>query len=79
MECSFVEIKITSTYHAGETQHGYKLSNGVVLFFGEQDQNGYYLGAVGMDGIYLRTGKRYQPIADSTGKLIAFRERFGEL
>ena len=55
-------------------QPGYTLSNGVVLLHSERDSDGNYYGAVGMDGIYLRTGKRYHPILDAHQNILSFQE-----
>ena len=38
---------------------GYVLENGIVLLDEERDEQGRYIGGVGMDGMYLRTDSRY--------------------
>lgn len=52
---------------------GFVLKNGTVLFEREKDGRGLYIGGAGMDGMYLRTTERYEPIRDADGKILAFR------
>lgn len=74
MEYNFIEAKIPYGFGLQQIQSGYKLSNGVILLHEEQDISGCYFGAVGLDGMYLRTGKRYRPVFDSLRHLCAFQE-----
>lgn len=74
MEFSFINAEISCGFASQQTQPGYKLSNGVILLHTERDINGSYFGAVGLDGIYLRTGKRYRPVFNTTSQLQAFQE-----
>lgn len=53
---------------------GYVLENGIVLLDEERDEQGRYIGGVGMDGMYLRTDSRYTPVLDKTGTVTAFWE-----
>jgi len=74
MEISFNEAEISCGFVIKHMQPGYRLANGVVLLHTERDSNGCYFGAVGLDGMYLRTGKRYKPILDDDRRICAFRE-----
>ena len=53
------------------TQAGYLLEDGTALL--ETDENGFYLGGAGMDGMYLKTSDRYEPVRDEAGRVTAFR------
>ena len=53
---------------------GYVLKNGIVLIESERDSKGRYLGGAGMDGMYLNTGRVFEPVRDATGDIQAFRE-----
>lgn len=55
------------------TEHGFVLENGTVLLESEKDGNGFYIGGTGMDGMYLRTPERYEPVRDEFGGLTGFR------
>ena len=52
---------------------GFVLKNGSVLLESEKDGRGLYIGCAGMDGMYLRTQERYEPIQNNSGKILAFR------
>lgn len=52
---------------------GYLLADGTALLESEKDENGFYIGGAGMDGMYLRTPQRYEPVRDDSGKITAFR------
>ena len=52
---------------------GYLLTDGTALLESEKDENGFYIGGAGMDGMYLRTPQRYEPVRDDSGKVTAFR------
>ena len=52
---------------------GYLLTDGTTLLESEKDENGFYIGGAGMDGMYLRTPQRYEPVRDDNGKVTAFR------
>jgi hypothetical protein len=74
MELDFIKAEITCGITIQKTQSGYKLSTGVILLPLEWDINGHYFGVIGLDGMYLRTGKRYRPVLDSCRHLYAFQE-----
>lgn len=52
---------------------GFVLANGTVLLESEKDENGRYIGGAGMNGMYLRTNERYEPLIDEDGTLLSFR------
>ena len=52
---------------------GYVLKNGTVLLESEKDGAGRYIGGAGMDGMYMRTNERYEPLPGLDGKPRAFR------
>ena len=56
---------------------GYLLVDGTVLLESERDENGFYIGGAGMDGMYLRTGTLYEPVRDEDGKITEFRRMTG--
>lgn len=74
MEYTFSIIHLSQSFNAQKTEPAYKLSNGTILFPSAQSPDGCYWGAVGMDGVYLRTGVRYCPIFDDYGQIAAFRK-----
>ena len=47
---------------------GYLLTDGTTLLESEKDENGFYIGGAGMDGMYLRTPQRYEPVRNDSGK-----------
>ena len=55
------------------TEPGYMLADGSALLESEKDEAGFYVGGAGMDGMYLRTPARYEPIRDENGAVYAFR------
>ena len=52
---------------------GFVLKNGTVLLESEKDGRGLYIGGAGMDGMYLRTQERHEPIRDDGGSILTFR------
>lgn len=61
------------------TEPGFVLEDGTALLESEKDENGFYIGGAGMDGTYLRTDRRYEPLHDDNGKVTAFRRMSGYL
>ena len=55
------------------TEPGYMLENGTALLESEKDEAGFYIGGAGMDGMYLRSPARYEPVRDEDGTVTAFR------
>ena len=55
------------------TEPGYMLENGTALLESEKDEAGFYIGGAGMDGMFLRTVERYEPVRDEDGAVTAFR------
>ena len=41
---------------------GYLLSNGTVLLESEKDENGFYVGGDYVNGEYLKSQERYEPV-----------------
>lgn len=74
MEYTFSIVHLPQSFNAQKTESAYKLSNGTILFPSAQGSDGCYWGAVGMDGVYLRTGVRYCPVFDDYGHIAAFRK-----
>ena len=56
---------------------GFLLVDGTVLLESEKDENGFYIGGAGMDGMYLKTGTLYEPVRDDDGKITSFRRMAG--
>ena len=52
---------------------GFQLANGSVVIETERDENGYYIGGTGIDGMFLRTNERYEPCFDCDNFINAFR------
>lgn len=61
------------------TEPGYLLADGTALLESEKDEAGFYVGGAGMDGMFLRTAERYEPIRDDEGNVCAFRHMSGYL
>ena len=74
MDYNFTIIDIPSRFGSQQMEQAYQLSNGTILFPTGQDLEGCYWGAVGMDGMYLRTGVRYYPIRNEHHQIFAFRK-----
>ena len=55
------------------TEPGYMLADGTALLESEKDDAGFYVGGAGMDGMFLRTPARYEPVRDEDGVIYAFR------
>lgn len=54
---------------------GYVLDNGLVLMESERDSQGNYKAGAGMDGMFLQTGRIFEPIRYPDGEILAFLER----
>lgn len=54
---------------------GYVLDNGLVLLESERDSQGNYKAGAGMDGMFLQTGRIFEPIRYPDGEILAFLER----
>lgn len=61
----------TATKHM---KSGYLLSNGTVLLESEKDENSFYVGGAGMDGMNLKFQERYEPVRDEDGAITGFRQ-----
>lgn len=64
-----VPVGLTATH----TEPGFLLSDGTALLESEKDENGFYVGGAGMDGMYLKTGRLYEPVRDEDGAVTGFR------
>ena len=53
---------------------GFMLADGTALLESEKDEAGFYVGGTGMDGVFLRTPDRYEPVRDDDGNITAFRQ-----
>ena len=56
------------------TEDGYVLGDGCAVMESSRDANGFYIGGSGMDGMYLATENRYEPVFDDDGSITAFRQ-----
>jgi len=54
------------------TEPGFVLETGMVLLESEKDEQGRYIGGMGIGGMYLRTPQRYEPVCGCGGKILAF-------
>lgn len=55
-------------------ESGYLLSNETVLLESKKDENGFYVGGADMNGIYLSSQERYEPIRNEDGAITGFRQ-----
>ena len=67
------QVGVPIGYSNRRMDPGYMLANGTALLESEKDEAGFYVGGAGMDGMYLRTPARYEPVRDEDGTVIAFR------
>ena len=56
------------------TAPGYMLADGLAVLESEKDEAGFYIGGAGMDGMFMQTPNRYEPVRDEDGKITAFRK-----
>ena len=66
-----VPVGLTATH----TEPGFLLSDGTALLECEKDENGFYVGGAGMDGMYLKTGRLYEPVRDEDGAVTGTPDR----
>ena len=55
-------------------ESGYLLSNETVLLESKKDENGFYVGGADMNGIYLSSQERYEPVRNKDGAITGFRQ-----
>lgn len=55
-------------------ESGYLLSNGTALLENEKDENGFYVGGDYVNGEYLKSQERYEPVRNEDGAIIGFRQ-----
>lgn len=53
---------------------GYVLEDNTVLLETEKDEKGRYIGGAGMDGLFIKTPRRFFPEKEESGKIITFYE-----
>ena len=56
------------------TEPGYMLADGLAVLESEKDEAGFYIGGAGMDGMFMQTPNRYEPVRNEDGKITAFRK-----
>ncbi len=67
------QVGVPIGYIDRRMEPGYMLANGTALLESEKDEAGFYIGGAGMDGMFLRTVERYEPVRDEDGAVTAFR------
>ena len=67
------EIGVPVGFQQKRIAEGFQLVNGSVVMESERDENGYYIGGTGMDGIFLPTRERYEPCFDGDNFINGFR------
>ena len=55
-------------------ESGYLLSNGTALLENEKDENGFYVGGNYVNGEYLKSQERYEPVRNKDGAITSFRQ-----
>ena len=60
------QVGVPIGYIDRRTEPGYMLANGT------KDEAGFYVGGAGMEGMFLRTVERYEPVRDENGAVTAF-------
>lgn len=55
-------------------ESGYLLSNGIALLENEKDENGFYVGGSYVNGEYLKSQERYEPVRNEDGAITGFRQ-----
>lgn len=55
-------------------ESGYLLSNGTALLESEKDENGFYVGGNYVNGEYLKSQERYEPVRNKDGAITGFRQ-----
>ena len=66
------QVGVPIGYIDRRTEPGYMLANGTALLESEKDEAGFYVGGAGMEGMFLRTVERYEPVRDENGAVTAF-------
>lgn len=55
-------------------ESGYLLSNGTALLENEKDENGFYVGGNYVNGEYLKSQERYEPVRNKDSAITGFRQ-----
>jgi len=74
MYYAYQKVNISIDFAQRKITTAYQLSNGVIWLPTEREPNGWYRGAVSLDGMFLSTGKKYRPVRDNQQKLFAFQD-----
>ena len=56
------------------TEAGYLLEDGTALLETEKDENGFYVGGNYVNGEYLKSQERYEPVRNKDGAITGFRQ-----
>lgn len=68
------EVGVPMGFPQKQIKEGFQLCDGSVVVDSMRDANGFYIGGAGMDGMYLATEDRYEPVLDDEGLISAFRK-----
>lgn len=67
------QVGVTMGLINKHTEPGFVLADGSAVLESEKDEAGFYIGGTGMDGMFLSTPERYEPVRDEDGAVTAFR------
>ena len=67
------QVGVTMGLINKHTEPGFVLADNSVVLESEKDEAGFYIGGAGMDGMFLQTPARYEPVRDEDGAVYAFR------
>lgn len=67
------QVGVTMGLINKHTEPGFVLADGSAVLESEKDEAGFYIGGTGMDGMFLSTPERYEPVRDEDGAVYAFR------
>ena len=67
------QVGVTMGLINKHTEPGFMLADGSAVLESEKDEAGFYIGGAGMDGMFLQTPARYEPVRDEDGAVYAFR------
>ena len=67
------QLGVPVGYLDRHTEPGFLLADGTALLESEKDDAGFYVGGAGMDGMFLRTNERYEPVRNEDGAVTTFR------
>ena len=67
------QVGVTMGLVNKHTEPGFMLADGSAVLESEKDEAGFYIGGAGMDGMFMQTPDRYEPVRDEDGSIYAFR------